>query len=62
MNLDRYYNFDWVDAGEQPTDDAVSAEKTMRAELGEGLVKAPLVEPYARAIHCSRPRRCRVFP
>jgi predicted Zn-dependent protease len=47
MNLDRYYNFDWVDAGEQPTDDAVfAAEKTMRAEL-EGLVKAPLVEPYA---------------
>lgn len=47
MDLNRYYNFDWVDAKDQPTDDAVfAAEKTMRAEL-EGLVKAPLVEPFA---------------
>ncbi|MFZ0818618.1 MAG: metallopeptidase TldD-related protein [Candidatus Acidiferrales bacterium] len=47
MDLDRYYNFDWVDAKDQPTNEAVfAAEKTMRAEL-EGLVKAPLVEPFA---------------
>jgi TldD protein len=47
MNLDRYYNFDWVDEKDAPTNDAVfAAEKTMRAEL-EGLVKAPLVEPFA---------------
>jgi len=47
MDLNRYYNFDWVDSKEEPTNDAVfAAEKTMRSEL-EGLVKAPLVEPYA---------------
>jgi predicted Zn-dependent protease len=47
MDLNRYYNFDWVDAKDAPTDAAVlAAEKTMRAEL-EGLVKAPLVEPFA---------------
>jgi TldD protein len=47
MDLDRYYNFDWTDAKEQPTDEAVfAAEKTMRAEL-EALVKSPLVEPFA---------------
>jgi TldD protein len=47
MDLNRYYNFDWVDAKEQPTDDQVlAAEKTMRAEL-EALVKSPLVEPFA---------------
>ena len=47
MDIDRYYNFDWVDASQAPSDEAVmAAEKTMRAEL-ESLVKAPLVEPYA---------------
>jgi predicted Zn-dependent protease len=47
MDLNRYYNFDWTDAKEQPTDEAVlAAEKTMRAEL-EALVKSPLVEPFA---------------
>jgi TldD protein len=47
MDLNRYYNFDWVDANDAPPDAAVfAAEKTMRAEL-EGLVKAPLVEPFA---------------
>ena len=47
MDLDRYYNFDWTDAKEEPSNDAVfAAEKTMRAEL-EALVKAPLVEPFA---------------
>jgi TldD protein len=47
MDLNRYYNFDWVDSKEEPSNDAVfAAEKTMRSEL-EGLVRAPLVEPYA---------------
>jgi TldD protein len=47
MDLDRYYNFDWVDVKDAPTNEAVfAAEKTMRVEL-EALVKAPLVEPFA---------------
>ena len=45
MDLDRYYNFDWVNPSEAPDDKAVlAAEATMRKEL-EGLVAAPLVEP-----------------
>lgn len=47
MDLNRYYNFDWVDSKDQPTNEAVfAAEKNMTAEL-EGLVKAPIVEPFA---------------
>jgi predicted Zn-dependent protease len=47
MDLNRYYNFDWVDAKEQPTNEAVfAAEKTMVTEL-DALVKSPLVEPFA---------------
>jgi len=47
MDINRYYNFDWVDPSEAPDDKAVyAAEKTMRKEL-EGLVAAPIVEPYA---------------
>ena len=45
MDIDRYYNFDWVDPRETPDDKAVyGAESTMRKEL-EGLVKAPIVDP-----------------
>jgi TldD protein len=45
MDLDRYYNFDWVSAADAPDDKAVyAAEATMRKEL-EGLVAAPLNEP-----------------
>jgi TldD protein len=45
MDLDRYYNFDWVNPSEAPDDKTVfAAEATMRKEL-EGLVAAPLVEP-----------------
>ncbi len=45
MDLDRYYNFDWVNPSEAPDDTTVfAAEATMRKEL-EGLVAAPLVEP-----------------
>jgi len=45
MDIDRYYNFDWVDPKEPPDDKAVyAAESTMRKKL-EGLVKAPIVDP-----------------
>jgi len=45
MDIDRYYNFDWVNPSEAPDDKAVyAAEATMRKEL-EGLVVAPLNEP-----------------
>ena len=45
MDLDRYYNFDWVNPSDAPDDKAVyAAEATMRKEL-EGLVAAPVNEP-----------------
>jgi TldD protein len=45
MDLDRYYNFDWVNPADAPDDQAVyTAEATMRKEL-EGLVAAPINEP-----------------
>src|SRR6266581_492263 len=45
MDIDRYYNFDWVDAKDAPDDKAVyAAEATMRKEL-EGLVAAPINDP-----------------
>jgi predicted Zn-dependent protease len=45
MDIDRYYNFDWVDTKDAPDDKAVfAAEATMRKEL-EGLVAAPLNDP-----------------
>jgi TldD protein len=45
MDLDRYFNFDWVNPSDAPDDKAVyAAEATMRKEL-EGLVAAPLNEP-----------------
>jgi TldD protein len=45
MDLDRYYNFDWVNPADAPDDKAVyAAEATMRKEL-EGLVAAPINEP-----------------
>jgi len=47
MDINRYYNFDWVNPSDAPDDKAVSAaEATMRKEL-EGLVAAPLIEPTA---------------
>ncbi len=62
MDLNRYYNFDWVDEKETPTNEAVmAAAKTMVAEL-DGLVKSPLVEPFRWPFHAHRPRRRRVFP
>ena len=45
MDIDRYYNFDWVDPKETPDDKAVyAAGATLRKEL-EGLVKAPINDP-----------------
>ena len=45
MNIERYYNFDWVDAKDVPSDKEVAtASATLRKEM-EGLVKAPLNEP-----------------
>ena len=45
MDIDRYYNFDWVDPKEAPDDQAVyAAEATLRKEL-EGLVAAPINDP-----------------
>src|SRR5579863_1362008 len=45
MDIDRYYNFDWVNPSEPPDDNAVrAAQATMRKEL-EGLVAAPVNEP-----------------
>src|SRR6267142_1776141 len=45
MDIDRYYNFDWVDSKDAPDDKAVyAAEATMRKEL-EGLVAAPNNDP-----------------
>ena len=45
MDIDRYYNFDWVDPKESPDDKAVyAAEATLRKEL-EGLVAAPINDP-----------------
>jgi TldD protein len=45
MDIDRYYNFDWVDMKDEPDDKAVyAAEATMRKEL-EGLVAAPINDP-----------------
>jgi TldD protein len=45
MDIDRYYNFDWVNPSEAPDDKAVyAAAATMRKEL-EGLVAAPINDP-----------------
>jgi len=45
MDIDRYYNFDWVNPADAPDDKAVAAaQATMRKEL-EGLVAAPINEP-----------------
>lgn len=45
MDIDRYYNFDWVNPGDAPSDkDVVEAQAKMRKEL-EGLVAAPVNEP-----------------
>jgi TldD protein len=45
MDIDRFYNFDWVNPADAPDDKAVAAaQASMRKEL-EGLVKAPINDP-----------------
>ena len=47
MDINRYYSFDWTDAEAPPDDKAVLAECAVLQKELEGLVKAPLVEPFA---------------
>ena len=45
MDIDRYYNFDWVNTGDAPDDKAVyAAEDQLRKEM-EGLVVSPINDP-----------------
>jgi predicted Zn-dependent protease len=45
MDINRYYNFDWVDESDAPTDKAVyAAADQLRKEM-EGLVVSPLNDP-----------------
>ena len=47
MDINRYYNFDWNNPADAPSDKTVLAQGlVLRKEL-EALVAAPLVEPYA---------------
>jgi TldD protein len=47
MDINRYYNFDWTDPNAAPDDKAVLAQCAVLQKEMEGLVKAPLVEPFA---------------
>ncbi len=59
MDIDRYYNFDWVDPKEAPDDKAVyAAEATMRKEL-EGQRRTNLLEKSRRANSAAFPEHHR---
>jgi len=45
MDIDRYYNFDWVNTGDAPDDKAVYAAAAQLRKEMEGLVVSPLNEP-----------------
>ena len=47
MDIDRYYNFDWTDPAAAPDDKTVLAQCAVLQKELEGLIKAPLVEPFA---------------
>jgi len=47
MDINRYYNFDWTDPALAPDDKAVLAQCAILQKELEGLVKSPLVEPFA---------------
>jgi predicted Zn-dependent protease len=47
MDINRYYNFDWTDPANAPDDRTVLAQCAILQKEMEGLVKAPLVEPFA---------------
>jgi TldD protein len=45
MDIDRYYNFDWVNASDAPDDKAVYAAAAQLRKEMEGLVVSPLNDP-----------------
>jgi predicted Zn-dependent protease len=45
MDIDRYYNFDWVNPSEAPTDKAVYAASAQLRKEMEGLVASPINDP-----------------
>src|SRR6266403_2263969 len=45
MDINRYYNFDWVNPGDAPDDKAVLAASTQLRKEMEGLVVSPLNDP-----------------
>src|ERR1700741_466473 len=45
MDIDRYYNFDWVNAGDAPDDKTVLAASAQLRKEMEGLVVSPLNDP-----------------
>jgi TldD protein len=45
MDINRYYNFDWVDPGDAPNDKAVYAAAAQLRKEMEGLVASPLNDP-----------------
>ena len=45
MDIDRYYNFDWVNPSEAPTDKAVYAASAQLRKEMEGLVVSPINDP-----------------
>ncbi len=45
MDIDRYYNFDWVNASDAPDDKAVLAASAQLRKEMEGLVVSPLNDP-----------------
>lgn len=47
MDVERYYNFDWVDPAAAPEDKTVLAQCAVLQKELEALSKAPLAEPYA---------------
>jgi len=47
MDINRYYNFDWTDPSLAPDDKTVLAQCAVLQKELEGLIKAPLVEPFA---------------
>jgi TldD protein len=45
MDIDRYYNFDWVNPSEAPSDKAVYAASAQLRKEMEGLVASPINDP-----------------
>ena len=45
MDIDRYYNFDWVNAGDAPDDKAVYAAAAQLRKEMEGLIVSPINDP-----------------